>query len=77
MEMLPLYSEASGGLPAWPASDQGRRELQPQEMSALLTAAKRRRVTEEEIELIEMRYQQALALTNLEDLFAEGRLDRQ
>ena len=32
-------------------------------------------VTDEEIELIEMRYQQALAILNLEDLFAEGQLD--
>jgi hypothetical protein len=35
----------------------------------------RRGATDEEFELIEMRYQQALALMNLEDLFAEGQLD--
>jgi len=28
-----------------------------------------------ELELIEIRYQQALALMNLQDLFAEGQLD--
>jgi hypothetical protein len=28
--------------------------------------------TDEELELIAIRYQQALALANLEDLFAEG-----
>jgi hypothetical protein len=32
-------------------------------------------VTDEELELIDMRYRQALALMNLEDLFAEGQLD--
>src|ERR1700731_3183517 len=36
---------------------------------------KHREITDEELELIEMRYRQALALTNLEDLFAEGQLD--
>ncbi len=36
---------------------------------------KRRGVTDEEIELIELRHQQALALMNLEELFAEGQLD--
>jgi len=60
---------------------QGNRELQPQEISSLLTPTKRRGGTDgtdgtdEEVELIEMRYQQALALMNLEDLFAEGQLD--
>jgi len=31
--------------------------------------------TDIDLELIEMRYQQMLALMNLEDLFAEGQLD--
>jgi hypothetical protein len=35
----------------------------------------RRETTAEELELIEMRYRQALALISLEDLFAEGQLD--
>ena len=35
-----------------------------------------RGLSDEEIELIEMRYQQALALVTLEFLFAEGLLDR-
>jgi hypothetical protein len=52
-----------------------RRKLQPQKISTLLTLRERRGVTDEEFELIEMRYQQALALMNLEDLFAEGQLD--
>jgi hypothetical protein len=32
-------------------------------------------IADEELELIEVRYQQALALINLEDLFADGQLD--
>ncbi len=36
---------------------------------------KHREATDDELELIEMRYQQALALNNLVDLFAEGLLD--
>ena len=36
---------------------------------------KHRQITDEELELIEMRYQQALSLLNLETLFAEGLLD--
>ncbi len=46
---------------------------QPQEISMLLT--ERRETTDEDLELIEMRYQQLLALVTLEDLFAEGQLD--
>jgi hypothetical protein len=74
METLPSYTEA-GTLSAWSVSMQGNRELQPREISSLLTSTKRRGCTDEEVELIEMRYQQALALMNLEDLFAEGQLD--
>ena len=36
---------------------------------------KHREITDEELELIEMRYQQALALMNLEGLFADGQLN--
>jgi hypothetical protein len=36
---------------------------------------KRREITDEELELIEMRYQQAQALMKLEHLFSEGQLD--
>jgi hypothetical protein len=36
---------------------------------------KRREISVEEFELIEMRYQQALAVLQLEELFAEGRLN--
>ncbi|MHB8477606.1 MAG: hypothetical protein ACYDBZ_15095 [Steroidobacteraceae bacterium] len=37
--------------------------------------AKRREISAEELDLIEMRYQQALALLQLEQLFAEGQLN--
>jgi hypothetical protein len=49
-------------------------ELQPRQIFDLL--AERRETSDEELELIEMRYQQMLAIENLEDLFAEGQLDR-
>ncbi len=70
----PLYTEARP-LPAWSASTQQRRELQPDEISTLLTLTELRETTDEEFELIDMRYQQALALMNLEVLFADGQLD--
>jgi hypothetical protein len=68
------YTEARGLL-ARPASPQKCRELQPKEISVATTLTERCGVTDEELELIEMRYQQALAIMNLEDLFAEGQLD--
>ncbi len=74
MVTLPLYTEPHP-LPAWSASTQERQQHLPQEISTLLTLTARRETTDEEFELIEMRYQQALALMNLEDLFAEGQLD--
>jgi hypothetical protein len=70
----PLYTEARA-LPAWSASTQERRELHPDEISTLLTSTVFRETTDEEFEIIEMRYQQALALMNLEVLFADGQLD--
>jgi len=74
METQPSYTEARA-TPAWSESAQGYRELQSREISTLLTLTESRGGADEEIELIEMRYQQALALMNLEDLFAEGQLD--
>lgn len=56
-------------------SAQQSRELQAQEISTLLTLTEPRAVADQELELIEVRYQQALAVKNLEDLFAEGVLD--
>jgi len=69
----PLLRTEARALPAWSASTQERPELLLQEISALLT--ERRDTSDEELELIEMRYQQALALMNLEALFADGQLD--
>ena len=40
-----------------------------------LEKTKRREVSAEEFELIEMRYQQALAVLQLEELFAEGQFN--
>jgi ribosome-associated toxin RatA of RatAB toxin-antitoxin module len=72
METLPLCKEARL-LPARSASTHARLEIETLEISTLMT--ERRETTDEELELIEMRYQQALALMNLEDLFAEGQLN--
>jgi hypothetical protein len=71
MNTLPIYNEARA-LPKWYVSAGKRRELQSQELSTLLT--KYREITDEEFELIEMRYQLLLARMNLEDLFAEAQL---
>ena len=67
MEPLPLHREArrlraSCGSPARP-------DIQAVEIS---TVRMKRGDNVDELDLIEMRYQQALALTNLEALFAEG-----
>jgi hypothetical protein len=62
-------------LPAWPVSSQERRQIQPQLVSASLTLTEIRETTEDELQLIEIRYQQFVALMNLEPLFAEGQLD--
>ena len=72
MEMLPSYAEAHAS-PGRSVSTQSRLEIKSMEISTVMT--KRREITEEELELIEMRYQQALSLLNLESLFAEGLLD--
>jgi len=44
-------------------------------VSASLTLTEIRETTEDELQLIEIRYQQFVALMNLEPLFAEGQLD--
>ena len=67
MKSLPLHREArrlraSSGSPARP-------DIQAVEIS---TVRMKRGDNVDESDLIEMRYQQALALTNLEALFAEG-----
>jgi len=73
METQPLHTE-DRALPSGSVPASEHAELQPHEIAILLTV--RRQVTDDEIEVIEMRYQQALALNNLEDLFAEGQFDR-
>ena len=72
METLPFCTEARA-VTAGPILSHEPRELQLRNISTRLT--KYREITEEEIEFIEMRYQTALALKNLEDLFPEGQLD--
>ncbi len=74
METLASHTEART-LPVLSASSQGHRELKPEEVSSFLTLTQHRGVTDEEIELIEMRYRQALALMSLENLFADGQLN--
>jgi hypothetical protein len=72
MEALPSSTDA-GISPAGFVAAKAHLELRPQQIFDLL--AQRRDTTDEELELIEMRYQQALALMNLQALFAEGYLD--
>ena len=72
MKLLPS-SKDSGKPLAGLAAAEAPLELQPQHIFDLLT--ERRAPTDEELELIEMRYQQALSLMNLQALFADGYLD--
>jgi hypothetical protein len=72
METRPAHTEANG-LPARPVSTQAPLQIKSMDISTVMT--KRRETTDEELELIEMRYRQALALMNLEDLFADGQLN--
>jgi hypothetical protein len=72
METLPFYQEPPASS-ARSVSTRARLEIKSMEISTVMT--KCRETTDEELELIEMRYQQALALVNLEALFAEGLLN--
>ena len=72
METRPVHTEAHG-LPARSVSTQARLEIKSMDISTVMT--KHRATTDEELELIEIRYQQALALMNLEKLFADGQLN--
>jgi hypothetical protein len=74
METLPSDPD-SRALPAWPVSSQERRKVQSQAISASLTSTEIRETTDDDLQLIEMRYQQMVALMNLETLFADGQLD--
>jgi hypothetical protein len=60
-------------LTARSGSTQARLEIHSLEICTVVT--ERRNVTDEELEFIEMRYRQALAIQNLEALFAEGLLN--
>ena len=71
MEMLPSYK--AHALRARSVSAQARLEIRSMEISTVMT--KRGQATDEELELIEMRYQQALAVLNLEGIFSEGLLN--
>jgi hypothetical protein len=68
MEMQPHHHEARTSS-ARSAAAQVRVEVKAMERT------KRREISAEEFELIEMRYQQALAVWQLEELFAEGQLN--
>jgi hypothetical protein len=72
MEILPPYQAAAPSA-APSVSTQPRLEIRTVEIFTAMT--KRRETSDDELELIEMRYRQALALENLLDLFAEGQLD--
>jgi hypothetical protein len=72
METLPSFNEAHA-LTARPVSTLARLTIHSIEISTVMS--ERLEVTDEELELIEWRYRQALALLNLESLFAEGLLD--
>ena len=61
--------------PGWSGGSQEPRARQPQLLSASLTLTELREITDEDLQLIEMRYQQTLALMDLELLFADGQLD--
>jgi hypothetical protein len=73
MQALPSSTD-SGTFPGGSVAAKASLEVQAHQIFNLL--AERRETTDEELELIEMRYQQMLALKNLEDLFAEGQFDR-
>jgi hypothetical protein len=68
MEMQPHHHEARTPS-ARSAAARRRLEIKAMEKT------RRREISAEEFELIEMRYQQALAVSQLEELFAEGQLN--
>jgi hypothetical protein len=74
METLSSDPESRIPLP-WSVASQEQRERQPQLLSASLTLTEFREITDEDLQLIAMRYQQMLALMDLELLFADGQLD--
>jgi hypothetical protein len=72
------FHSSSESVPAplpWSVASQEQRERQPQLLSASLTLTEFREITDDDLQLIEMHYQQMLALMDLELLFADGQLD--
>ena len=72
MQSQPFHKDTRA-IAGWLESAQATETLRPQGNGLLFTEY--RRISDEELELIEMRYQQALALMSLEYLFVEGHLD--
>lgn len=75
METRPSDANA-GSPPAPPVVSQAPRQPPPRLIRASLVLTEVPEMSDSDVELIEMRYQQMLALMNLEILFAEGQLDR-
>ena len=71
MDTQPIHTDGSA-LPAPSLSAPARLQIIFLEISTV--TKKRREATDEDLELIEMRYRQAVALMNLEDLFAQGQI---
>jgi hypothetical protein len=59
-------------LPEWSVPEEKRRELEPQEIDALVQV--NRQPSDDERELIEMRYQHLLARMIMEELFSEAQM---
>jgi hypothetical protein len=72
METPSPYHETRA-LPARSEPTHVRLEIKSMEIAPPFT--KRREISDEELEIIEMRYRRALAIANLEDLFAQGLLN--
>jgi hypothetical protein len=69
----PSPYDVTRSLAAHSESRHVRLEIKSMEIVPLLT--KCREISDDELELIEMRYRRALAIASLEDLFAQGLLD--
>jgi hypothetical protein len=71
METASPHNETRS-LPARSQSMQVRLQIKSIEIAPVIG---RLEISDDELELIEIRYRRALAITNLEDLFAQGMLD--
>ena len=75
METPPVHP-GFRALPAWPVSSQGQRPIQPQLVSASLTLTEIRETTEDELQFVNDRLWQLVALMNPADPYLpEGGLD--